>query len=73
MAGGVIDRQGLLHVGDVIKEINGKTLGIIRSETGDFVLQVSTDHVVFQFSTSLLLFPRRCLNIFASSASEHGQ
>ena len=27
MAGGMIDRQGLLHVGDVIKEINGKNRG----------------------------------------------
>ena len=31
MAGGMIDRQGLLHVGDVIKEINGKKFVQTRS------------------------------------------
>lgn len=25
--GGMIDRQGLLHVGDIIKEVNGKDVG----------------------------------------------
>lgn len=25
--GGLIDRQGLLHVGDIIKEVNGKDVG----------------------------------------------
>lgn len=25
--GGMIDRQGLLHVGDIIKEVNGKEVG----------------------------------------------
>lgn len=33
--GGMIDRQGLLHVGDIIKEVNGKDVGNNPTELQD--------------------------------------
>ncbi|XP_050790668.1 MAGUK p55 subfamily member 2 isoform X1 [Gopherus flavomarginatus] len=46
--GGMIDQQGLLHVGDVIKEVNGKEVGndpkvlqeMLKSATGSVVLKI---------------------------------
>ncbi|XP_074796545.1 MAGUK p55 subfamily member 2 isoform X2 [Natator depressus] len=46
--GGMIDQQGLLHVGDVIKEVNGKEVGndpkvlqeMLKNATGSVVLKI---------------------------------
>ncbi|KAM4691591.1 MAGUK p55 subfamily member 2 isoform 2-T2 [Rhinophrynus dorsalis] len=46
--GGVIDQQGLLHVGDVIREVNGKEVGsdpqalqeMLREASGSVVLKI---------------------------------
>ncbi|XP_028826117.1 MAGUK p55 subfamily member 2b isoform X1 [Denticeps clupeoides] len=46
--GGMIDQQGLLHVGDVIKEVNGKEVGsdprvlqdLLRDASGSVVLKI---------------------------------
>ncbi|XP_063815965.1 MAGUK p55 subfamily member 2 isoform X1 [Pseudophryne corroboree] len=46
--GGVIDQQGLLHVGDVIREVNGKEVGsdpqalqeMLRDASGSVVLKI---------------------------------
>ncbi|XP_028931665.1 MAGUK p55 subfamily member 2 isoform X1 [Ornithorhynchus anatinus] len=46
--GGMVDQQGLLHVGDVIKEVNGQEVGsdprglqeLLRSASGSVVLKI---------------------------------
>lgn len=46
--GGMIDQQGLLHVGDIIKEVNGKDVGddprvlqeMLQEASGSIVLKV---------------------------------
>lgn len=46
--GGMIDQQGLLHVGDVIKEVNGKEVGsdpkvlqdMLKEASGSVVLKI---------------------------------
>ncbi|XP_043923485.1 protein PALS2 isoform X2 [Protopterus annectens] len=46
--GGLIDRQGLLHVGDVIKEVNGREVGnnpkelqeVLKSASGSVTLKI---------------------------------
>uniref|UniRef100_A0A8C4X097 Membrane palmitoylated protein 2 n=1 Tax=Eptatretus burgeri TaxID=7764 RepID=A0A8C4X097_EPTBU len=48
LRGGAIDRQGLLHVGDVIREVNGQDVGgdapglqrLLQDSTGSLVLKV---------------------------------
>ncbi|CAL1583769.1 unnamed protein product [Knipowitschia caucasica] len=39
--GGMIDRQGLLHVGDIIKEVNGKDVGSNPTELQDMLKECS--------------------------------
>lgn len=39
--GGMIDRQGLLHVGDIIKEVNGKDVGNNPTELQDMLKDCS--------------------------------
>uniref|UniRef100_A0A3B4DFW0 Membrane palmitoylated protein 2 n=1 Tax=Pygocentrus nattereri TaxID=42514 RepID=A0A3B4DFW0_PYGNA len=39
--GGMIDRQGLLHVGDIIKEVNGKEVGNNPTELQDMLKECS--------------------------------
>lgn len=39
--GGMIDRQGLLHVGDIIKEVNGKDVGNSPTELQDMLKESS--------------------------------
>ena len=39
--GGMIDRQGLLHVGDIIKEVNGKDVGNSPTELQDLLKECS--------------------------------
>ncbi|KAK7898750.1 hypothetical protein WMY93_019603 [Mugilogobius chulae] len=39
--GGMIDRQGLLHVGDIIKEVNGKDVGNNPTELQDLLKECS--------------------------------
>lgn len=39
--GGMIDRQGLLHVGDIIKEVNGKDVGNNPTELQDLLKDCS--------------------------------
>ncbi|XP_066531225.1 MAGUK p55 subfamily member 6b isoform X2 [Hoplias malabaricus] len=39
--GGMIDRQGLLHVGDIIKEVNGKEVGNNPTELQDMLKDCS--------------------------------
>ncbi|KAL2080438.1 hypothetical protein ACEWY4_024231 [Coilia grayii] len=39
--GGLIDRQGLLHVGDIIKEVNGKDVGNSATELQDMLKECS--------------------------------
>uniref|UniRef100_A0AAV2LL10 PDZ domain-containing protein n=1 Tax=Knipowitschia caucasica TaxID=637954 RepID=A0AAV2LL10_KNICA len=46
--GGMIDQQGLLHVGDIIKEVNGKEVGndpkvlqeMLKEASGSVVLKI---------------------------------
>ena len=46
--GGMIDQQGLLHVGDIIKEVNGKEVGndpkvlqdMLKDASGSVVLKI---------------------------------
>lgn len=46
--GGMIDQQGLLHVGDVIKEVNGKEVGndpkvlqeMLKKASGSVILKI---------------------------------
>lgn len=46
--GGMIDQQGLLHVGDIIKEVNGKEVGsdpkvlqnMLKESNGSVVLKI---------------------------------
>lgn len=46
--GGMIDQQGLLHVGDIIKEVNGKEVGsdpkvlqnMLKESSGSVVLKI---------------------------------
>ncbi len=39
--GGLIDRQGLLHVGDIIKEVNGKDVGNNPTELQEMLKECS--------------------------------
>ncbi|XP_031441971.1 MAGUK p55 subfamily member 6b isoform X2 [Clupea harengus] len=39
--GGMIDRQGLLHVGDIIKEVNGKDVGNNPTELQEMLKEIS--------------------------------
>uniref|UniRef100_A0AAY4BFN5 Membrane palmitoylated protein 2 n=1 Tax=Denticeps clupeoides TaxID=299321 RepID=A0AAY4BFN5_9TELE len=39
--GGMIDRQGLLHVGDIIKEVNGRDVGNNPTELQDLLKEIS--------------------------------
>lgn len=39
--GGIIDRQGLLHVGDIIKEVNGQEVGNNPTELQDMLKDCS--------------------------------
>lgn len=39
--GGMIDRQGLLHVGDIIKEVNGKEVGSDPTELQEILKDCS--------------------------------
>lgn len=46
--GGMIDQQGLLHVGDIIKEVNGQEVGsdpralqeVLKNASGSVVLKI---------------------------------
>ncbi len=46
--GGMIDQQGLLHVGDIIKEVNGREMGddprvlqeMLQESSGSVVLKI---------------------------------
>lgn len=39
--GGMIDRQGLLHVGNIIKEVNGQEVGSSPTELQDMLKDCS--------------------------------
>lgn len=75
--GGMIDQQGLLHVGDIIKEVNGKEVGndpkvlqeMLKEASGSVVLKIlpsyQEPHTARQVSgenTSKVCF--KCLHLF---------
>lgn len=70
--GGMIDQQGLLHVGDIIKEVNGKEVGndpkmlqeMLKEASGSVVLKIlpsyqepHTARQVSEKNTRMVCFP----------------
>ncbi|XP_001629601.2 protein PALS2 isoform X2 [Nematostella vectensis] len=57
--GGMIDRQGLLHVGDIIKEVNGKDMSGNPSELQDYLAK-STGKITLKVLPSYYESPALC-------------
>lgn len=67
--GGMIDQQGLLHVGDIIKEVNGKEVGndpkvlqeMLKEASGSVVLKIlpsyQEPHAARQVRSAVSRFP----------------
>lgn len=61
--GGVIDRQGLLHVGDIIKEVNGQEVGknptelqeILKDCSGGITLKILPSYIDSPMPPQVLL------------------
>ncbi|XP_041963194.1 MAGUK p55 subfamily member 6a isoform X3 [Alosa sapidissima] len=64
--GGMIDRQGMLHVGDVIREVNGHEVGegpeelqrILREASGDITLKILPSYRDMPSPAQLYLKPQ---------------
>lgn len=84
--GGMIDQQGLLHVGDVIKEVNGKEVGsdpkvlqdMLKEASGSVVLKIlpsyQEPHTPRQVSDRSLIYFSFCFsNVTVTEPSEQVQ